>query len=694
MYQLKLLEKTEGRAGEGYEFLGTVPAAFFCCGQENQLCFTSPKSGLAFQLQCAESGSEICDRYSLTLSNPSGQDFCGVIAVEASWRREPADAWEQVKFFMPAYMYNRNRGDHPLYLSYEERKGMFDFPKIGTGPHPMTAQRHMVRGDRLSHPVSALYLNGELLAISAPPTLAGDGECLRGTVESSRENVFQYSGYYCSHSQEGNGVGFTIGYENAPHLYVCSTSPVKDCPFEQTALTLRTGQTVVVAFEIFHAHGEDERILAKVIREVYQKYHQPCRLGITQEDGLSMLAGALYRDAYQEELCNYANLVYEKDSALRFATMKSTAWTGGFQVSFPALLASARLHDEKLHTQSVRSIQTMVEESINPSSGLPYDACDKTDWTVAGWWKDFLCEPCHSSYVAGQACYYLLRSYETEKEFFKTIHSDWLAYVKDVLEIIVSIENENGEVAHLWSAEDGHPLEYDSFSGCWGIAAQALYIKLTGDTQWMEPCKKSLRHYHRNFVIRQECYGTPHDTWKAVDSEGILSFIKASRILHELTGENEFLTMLKDGMEYEFSWKFCWNTPIEVDPLRKLGWCSCGGSVTSVCNPHIHPMSCIVADEIAYLYRNTLDPYYKDRLEDTLRWSLQTFNTRAHEYDYGRVGWMNERFCYSEGLLTGKYEDGTPSSTWMVYLPWGAANVVEALSGECWQYDSASRKER
>lgn len=150
---------------------------------------------------------------------------------------------------MPAYLYDRNRGDQPLYLSYEERKGLYDFPKIGTGLHPMTAQKHMVRGDRLSHPVSGLYLNGNLLAVSVPPTLVRENDALRGETASVREDVFQYNGFFCVHAQSGNGVGFTLGYENAPHLYVCSTTPVKDCAWEQTALTLEPGQSVTTDFQ-------------------------------------------------------------------------------------------------------------------------------------------------------------------------------------------------------------------------------------------------------------------------------------------------------------------------------------------------------------------------------------------------------------------------------------------------------------
>jgi len=45
-------------------------------------------------------------------------------------------------------------------------------------------------------------------------------------------------------------------------------------------------------------------------------------------------------------------------------------------------------------------------------------------------------------------------------------------------------------------------------------------------------------------------------------------------------------------------------------------------------------------------------------------WGCQTYNYYDGEYDYGKKGWMSERYCYSQGLLTEKYEDGSPASTW------------------------------
>src|SRR5690606_23493204 len=127
---------------------------------------------------------------------------------------------------------------------------------------------------------------------------------------------------------------------------------------------------------------------------------------------------------------------------------------------------------------------------------------------------------------------------------------------------------------------------------------------------------------------------------KAVDSEGILAYIKAVRYLHALTGEEYYLEHMKDAINYEFTFKFCYNSPVKIPPLSRIGWSSCGGSVTSTANPHIHPMSSNVVDELIYAVEKTEDEYIRRRLSDTVLWGCQTYNTYDKEFDHGKKGWM------------------------------------------------------
>ena len=144
---------------------------------------------------------------------------------------------------------------------------------------------------------------------------------------------------------------------------------------------------------------------------------------------------------------------------------------------------------------------------------------------------------------------------------------------------------------------------------------------------------------------------------------------------------------MKNALYQEFSYKFCYNGRITVPPLSEIGWSACGGSITSVCNPHIHPMSSSIVGEMKYYVENAAKVSAHDeavcdiqsRLDDTVKWGCQTYNLSDGQYGYGKKGWMSERFCYSQGLVVEKYPDGRLASTWFALMPWASSSVLEGL---------------
>ena len=197
-------------------------------------------------------------------------------------------------------------------------------------------------------------------------------------------------------------------------------------------------------------------------------------------------------------------------------------------------------------------------------------------------------------------------------------------------------QNVDGEYPTILSERTGAGLEYDAFSGAWCLAAKAYYSWLTNDLSDLEEMRRSETHYYNVYVKQMECYGAPLDADKAVDSEGILAYIKALRFLHALSGEKTFLDHMRDAISYEFSFKFCYNSPVQIPPLSTVNWSSSGGSVTSVANPHIHPMSSNLVDELLYYLQHREDDYIRQRMNDTVAWGCQTYNRVDGEYGYGK----------------------------------------------------------
>lgn len=632
------------------------------------------EEGLVYKLRDVETipNGKIVE---VSIHNISDRDFLGVIHVRVLLPQN------HPQFFMPGYMYGNNTAHMPNH-------GRKEFPRIVEGAAKRPESPYwMTRSDRLAEPVSLIYDEGTVVGIAASPYWIGEGNSDKEAADLRNESdqpFYQYGGFTCRIGENGNAsVGYTLGYENAPWLFI-QTATVKDrAPLtEENSFLLRANENISFLIRVYEYQADSELGIHEAIKDVYEAYHQPPRRidGMDARKALELLSGAIRDYAWLEEDKMYTGFVYDRPDGYAYNKIGSLSWTNGMAVATPMLLAANDLKDSKMRLQALTFIEEVIAHSYNPSSHLLYDAVDEGVWNVKGWWYSGMHSGGHSSYINGQALYYILKAYLSEKNKMNVDHADWIRFVQPVIAKINQIKNTDDEYPFSMSETTGAGLEYDSLGGAWCLAATALYCQITGEDSYIEGLKKSEQHYYDAFVKKCVCYGGPLDTDKAVDNEGILAYVRAVRILHEMTHETLYLNHLRDGLYYEATFKLGYNTPVKVKPLCDIGWSSCGGSITSVANPHIHPMSSTIIDEMIYLVEHTEDPYMKSRLQDTVYWGMQTFNTTDQEYGYGRVGWMSERFCFCEGLVVERYPDGTPAGTWFALMSWAAASIIEGLS--------------
>ena len=613
------------------------------------------------------------------ITNTSKTDFKGILHLKLM-----IDA-DSPKFFMPGFMYNTNTADMPS-------SGRKAFPRLKRNPAGKPeSEFFMTRSDRLAEPVSLVYSEGRVWGIAAPPYWVQEtGKAVPVSFEDGRkkpENApfLQYGGFSCNINDEGRvSVGYTLGFEDAPWLFVQTAKVLeREAVDDNNSFCIKAGETLEFPITIYDYTGEDERAIYKALAHVYERFHEEPRTihGMDEDKALSLLGSAIRDNAWLEKENMYSGFVYDREEGPRFNKIGSLSWTNGLAVAVPVLFAANRLKDDRARSQSLAFIDSVIRNSFNSDSGLLYDAVEDGKWSVRGWWYSGMRNGGHSAYINGQAVYYILKAYISEKKERDIAHDDWISFVAPVIRKMNAGINADFEYPFSFSEDTGAGLEYDSMGGAWCLAATALYEYVTQDREYLDVLLKSEQHYFDAFVKKCECYGGPLDTDKAVDNEGILAYIRAVRILHEITGGEYLLDRLGDALNYECSFKLCYNTPVSVPPLGRIGWSSCGGSITSVANPHIHPMSSTVIPEMRYYVAARGDGYMRSRLEDTVKWSLQTFNTYDKEYDCGGPGWMSERFCFCRGLLVERYPDGSPASTWFALMPWASASIIEGLSG-------------
>lgn len=606
----------------------------------------------------------------IRVQNNNNHPWNGVIHVELAFQKN------NPRFFLPAFMYGRNRGEFPQNVLNE-------YPRLRDGGlNRPSAPAWMTRSDRLSHPVALVYDTGKVYGISASPYfLEAEGSKLPWKPDEAGK-FYQYTGFTCSLAK--GTIGYTLGYEHAPWQFIKSKLVKEREPLSGNGFIIEPGEKIDFRMDLYEYEAMSEQGVNAVIQEVYYRNYESPRAGSDSKTTVADLANAISRFAWLPEETAYSGQVFEEPDGYRYNKILSISWTNGMSVAAPMLMAALRLGDEAMREQALACISNIVENSMNPATGLPFDAYKDGKWCIQGWWFDGIHTPGHSSYLIGQALFYILKAYEHEQRIKGCKHEDWLAFVQPVLMRIERMKNTDHEYPYIFSEKTGAGLEYDSFSGTWCLAALAYYSWLTGDRSHLESLKASEKHYYETYVRTMQCYGGPLDTDKAIDSEGILAYIKAVRYLHALTGEKLYLEHMRDAIYYEFSFKFCYNSPIKLPPLSRIGWSSCGGSVTSTSNPHIHPMGSNMVDELLYYVENCQDKYIKDRMADTIGWGCQTYNTYDCEFDYGKKGWMSERFCHSEGLLTQTYADGSIASTWFCLMPWASSCIIEGLTGDYW----------
>lgn len=615
--------------------------------------------------------------YGISVTNNGVSDWTGIFHMEICEKRH------EPQIFMPAFMYSRNRGDTPA-------EGMRMYPRLSDEFDRPRSPYFKVRGDRLSHPAVIMYDNGKMMGISASPYWTLHNNEKQDIIGREYE-FYRYAGYSCNLNAKTDGedaycsVGYTLGYENSPWLFIDSQTVVKEPFDEKNCFVIKAGEIVKFKVYIYEFNTDNITDINRIIENTYYRYHEPHKPKTTIKEAVRDIAGAIYEDAWIEADKCYSLFVFDTDNEQeRFRKLGSVSWTNGLSVAVPVLMSAVRLNNESMKEQALTCINNIISNCMNESSSLPYDAYSDGRWSVHGWWYNGMKTGGHCGYLTGQAVYYVLKAYEYMKKYYGKEYKEWLAFAKRIIDRTETAKNSDGEYPYILSEKTGAGLEYDSFGSVWCMTAAAYYMQLTKDYSYLEGVKKSEKHYYDDYVKKCVCYGGPMDISKGVDSEGILAYIRAVKFIHQITKDDIYLKHMKDGTEYEFTFKFCYATPVKIPPLSKTGWSGCGGSVTSVVNPHIHPMSSTVVDELLYYAEHTGDEYINERIKDVLLWGCQTYNHYDKEYDYGKRGWMSERYCYCEGLLTEKYPDGSPASTWFALMPWAGASIIEGMTGDIW----------
>jgi hypothetical protein len=550
-----------------------------------------------------------------------------------------------------------------------------EFPCLTT-LHPdrrNCAQLWEFRADRASHPVSILCCDRGAVGISVDPYSnadSADGGFIRNGVFAALPNAF----------------GVSLGYGNDPMTFDEKTVFLPST----SNLTHRAS----ASGSIYAIAGAGRSAAHTIIRDIHQQMREMPSYSKSHSEALAALSKTFATVNWSPELQQYTNRKCRVpvDTKMKpWRAIVEIGWTGGSMMAYPFALAEHLLPGMTFPKGSGQIFDEICT-GFNKASGFINDTVVNNftrnrpeGWNASeinGWWSGFLPQTRdnHCAYTNAHAAYYLLRTAWVSRAWSKTDHRKWIDIARSVLDTAVELQREDGALGYVFSSREKKVIDWDSFGGCWFAAALVYAWKFTGEKRYLDSANRALDFYWK-FVRELNCWGTPMDTCKSVDSEGNLAFIRTARLLHGFTGETRYLDMLLDGAAYEYLWRYAFRTRPECLPLKGSNWNSCGGSITSVSNPHIHPMSVVVTEDLKYLAKQTGDSHHAQRADEGLAWLMNTMELYPEVTGYGCYGLLSERTCPTDGLLAETFaDDNAPSSTWWSYNAWAAASAMEAIA--------------
>ncbi len=524
------------------------------------------------------------------------------------------------------------------------------------------------RADRASHPVSILTTECAAGALSiAPYSYDLDGQFIRNGVFAELPNRF----------------GVTFGYANLPFTFVNKRCDSSSGISKSTSNPLCGGR---VAGKLFHYPEGGRGAVKKIIENLYRSSRECPHFKHSFREAARAVLDAFVRCNYSAEFNHYTNQeahLPAQPELRPWRPLIEIGWTGGSILAYPFIAAEKILGLPGSYFNGRKSGRELFDEIVagyNPAGGFFFDLVREREGSrVNGWW-DFLkiTHDCHSAYTNGHALYYLFLTMRLLRERGEVIPDLWRKRALDVAENVLALQRSDGCCGYAFRTDRREVADFEGFAGCWLAAALAAGFEFCGDRRYLEAAGRAASFYFESVRNLNVC-GTPMDTWKAPDQEGNLAFMKLTRILHEATGQNEYLVMLEEAAHYEYLWRYGFRAVPEIMPLKGSSWNSCGGSVTSVSNPHMHPMGVLVTGELYYLAEKTGNELHRMRAEDGMAWIMNSLELYPETTGYGVYGITTERYCPSDGLTDFRYSDGRPSSMWHSYNGWAAANVLESL---------------
>jgi len=196
------------------------------------------------------------------------------------------------------------------------------------------------------------------------------------------------------------------------------------------------------------------------------------------------------------------------------------------------------------------------------------------------------------------------------------ISKAWLEGMRRTADAFAGLWRSNGQIGQFVDWETGELLRGGTACGAMTPAALATAARLLDESAYMEVAREVARHYVEGPLAAGQMNGGPGDILQAIDSESAFALLESLVILHEHTGESEWLEAAECAAWQCLSWVAAYDFPFPATSLfGRLGMRSAGCVFANVQNKHGSPGICTLSgDALFKLARTTGDWHYLDFL--------------------------------------------------------------------------------
>ncbi len=268
---------------------------------------------------------------------------------------------------------------------------------------------------------------------------------------------------------------------------------------------------------------------------------------------------------------------------------------------------------------------------------------------------------CNLGWLAYQYlnCYVLLKNGGIERE-------DYLETARGVIDAVLPTLA-GGEGFAQTVNERGETVSALGMAGTMMTVAVLQMYSVTGEETYLNAGRQSFDFYYDRYLSRNMAAGAALDTY-CVDKESAGPVLRASLMLHTLTGDESYLRKAEHVACYLSTWMFYYDVPFpEGSDAESYGFRTLGATAVSAQHHHLDCWGSYYAPDLRYLAKLSGDPAWQIAAVCLHEYTMQAISD-GETVLHGLVrpaGGQNEAIFQSNWSFDGKNKKGQ-FNDWLV----------------------------